>query len=207
MSFFAKTSACGGFLHEIMRLALCGRRSMAGLLLPKQITWVRFPSPAPDFLFLKQRLITIFVFLGEFLGSFVRSRTSASPARYSLTVVRPPGIDVQKHLQKMLHLIGRIGRRGYCHEQHRRMGVGAWDWAGGSEFPAPCPWARRSDCESASRLRRNPHASDWQRPFVHPRAQPGSGCRRPGCRYATSGSVPSAFAMYPGPGMLISIQK
>ena len=27
----------------------CGRRSMVGLLLPKQITWVRFPSPAPVF--------------------------------------------------------------------------------------------------------------------------------------------------------------
>lgn len=29
--------------------AACGRRSMAGLQLPKLITWVRFPSPAPSF--------------------------------------------------------------------------------------------------------------------------------------------------------------
>jgi hypothetical protein len=28
----------------------CGCSSMAELLLPKQIAWVRFPSPAPDFL-------------------------------------------------------------------------------------------------------------------------------------------------------------
>lgn len=81
------------------------------------------PITRSRFAFIKQRLIAIFVFWGSSWGVLSDEGLQLRLLDIPLIVVQPLGIDAPKHLHRMPHLLGRIGRRGTCHEQHRRIGV------------------------------------------------------------------------------------